>query len=96
VIGSLSGLVEAASLVFLTTFAAVNIVALSQRVGRRWVAATALAVGGIVGVVLLYRLVTTRPVALAIIVALMVASFVVRPWVLGHVETELPGGGAAS
>ena len=88
VIGSLSGLVEAASLVFLIAFAAVNIVALVERVGKRWIAATALVVGAIVGVVLVYRLVTSRPVALGVVVAFMVASFVVRPWILRHVETE--------
>lgn len=96
VIGSLSGLVEAASLVFLTAFAAVNIVALAERVGKRWVAGIALSAGGIVGAVLVYRLVTTKPVALAIIVALMVASFVARPWILQHVETEQSDGRATS
>lgn len=88
VIGSLSGLVEAASLVFLTAFGAVNLLAIRKRAGSTAMAVTALAVGSVIGAVLVYRLATTRPIALAIIVALMVSSHVIRPWILARVPAE--------
>ena len=87
-IDSISDLVEAASLVFLTSFAAANTMALVERVGKRWVAATALAVGSRVEVVFVSRLVTKRPIAHTVLVAIMVASFVVPPWIPRHVETD--------
>lgn len=88
VIGSLSSLVEAASLVFLAAFAVVNHLAIRERAGSRLVAGIALGVGAVVGLVLVYRLVTTRPIAFAVVVTAMVASFVARPWILSRVRVE--------
>lgn len=87
-VGSLSALVEAASLAFLAAFGAVNIIALREGVGRRWVAITALAVGGTVGLVLLYRLATQKPIALGVMVVVFAVAFGVRPWLLRHARTE--------
>ena len=88
VVGSLAGLVEAASLVFLTAFGAVNIIAITKRAGSTLVASTALAVGGVIGAILVYRLATTKPLPFAIVVGFMVASFVGRPWLLRRVPVE--------
>lgn len=86
--GSLSSLVEAASLGFLAAFGAVNVIALTERVGARWVPASGLAVGSIVGAILVYRLATTKPIALAIMLGFIVLSFVGRPFLLRHSTTE--------
>lgn len=88
VTGSLSSLVEAASMVFLSAFAVVNLLALRTRAGSRAMATTALLVGGGVGVVLVYRLLTTKPFALAAIVCLMVVSFAARPWLLSRMGVD--------
>lgn len=88
VIGSLSGLVEAASLVFLVAFGAVNMIAIRSGAGSRVIASVALIVGGLVGLILIYRLATTKPIPLAIIVALMLASYFLRPWALRKVPVE--------
>lgn len=87
-VGSLSALVEAASLAFLTAFGAVNIIALREGVARRWVAWTALTVGALVGVVLLYRLATQKVVPLVAMLVLFAVAFGLRPWVLRHTRTE--------
>ena len=87
-VGSLSALVEAASLAFLTTFGAVNVIALREGAGRPWVASTALGVGGVVGALLLYRLATDKPIPLAIMLLLFAACFGLRPWLLRRVDTE--------
>ena len=88
VVGSLTGLVEAASLVFLVAFGAVNIIALRNEAGSSLVASVALAVGGVVGLFLIYRLATTKPIPLGVIVALMLASYFLRPWILRRVPVE--------
>jgi amino acid transporter len=80
-LGSLSTLVEAASLVFLLTFLIVN--ALCWRVcGDRWLPGIGIAVGTPIGIVLIVRLVTRAPGALAIIVVITVAICFLRPWLL--------------
>ncbi len=86
--GSLSALVEAASLGFLAAFGSVNIIALTERAGTRWVPAVGLAVGSIVGVILIYRLATTKPSALAIMGGFFLICFVGRPFLLRHSTTE--------
>ncbi len=92
--GSLSALVEAASLAFLAAFGAVNLIALREDVARRWVAWTALGVGGVIGVVLLYRLAAHKPVPLAIMAVLFGVAFGLRPWLLQRVDTEGEPAGA--
>ncbi len=90
-VGSLGGLVEAASLAFLAAFGVVHVVAWREGVGRRWASALAGAVGGVILVLLLYRLATTKPVPLALILGVFGVSFLLRPWLLRHARTE--GGG---
>ena len=91
VIGSLSGLVEAASLVFLVAFGAVNVIAIRTGAGSRLIASVAVIVASLVGVILIYRLATTNPNPLAIIVSLMLASYFMRPWILRKVRSKIEG-----
>ncbi len=88
VTGSLSTLVEAASLVFLATFMSVNLIAARHLDGRSWLQWTAIAIAAVIGLVLLARLFVTAPVALAGVVLAAVAIFVLRPVILGRVRTE--------
>ena len=85
--GSLSSLVEAASLAFLAAFAVVNVLALREQVGRRWVAVTALVVGGAVGAVLVVRLALTRPIALGAMLVVFSLAGWARPRILDRVRT---------
>jgi amino acid transporter len=79
VAGSLGTLVEAASLVFLATFATVCALAAWRDVGPRLVAVAG-AVGSTAAVVLLtWRLATETPYALAGLALVVVATLVVRP-----------------
>ena len=88
VIGSLSSLVEAASLVFLVTFLVVNLICLREMDSRAWIPLSAVVLGGLVGVILLARLAITAPVPLAILILLVVVVVVARPAILARVRTE--------
>jgi amino acid transporter len=82
VVGSLSTLVEVASLTFLFTFGTVNVLAFRQRVPRRWIclvgAAGALAAVGASA----WRLARHSPWLLACFAALLLLAAVGRPWLL--------------
>ncbi len=82
VTGSLSSLVEAASLTFLGAFAVVDGLALRRGIGRRWLIGVGALVGIVVGVVLIVRLARTKPIALSVMAALAVACFGLRPWLV--------------
>lgn len=86
--GSLSALVEAASLAFLAAFGAVNVIALRQTAGWRWVPITSLVVGAGIAVVLVHRLATERLFALLLMLAVFAIAFALRPWLLRHATTE--------
>jgi len=76
VVGSLSMLVEAASLAFLFTFAAVNLIAFLQCRKHRWIFAFGSAGAGIFAVVLVGRLIVEAPVALDLLaVVVLIATF---------------------
>ncbi len=80
--GSLSSLVEAASLVFVTTFGVVNYVC-ARRIGSRNLIAwcgTGLCIA--IGVVLVYHLAKSQPIPLMILAVLIILSIVVRPILL--------------
>lgn len=81
VIGSLSMLVEAASLAFLFTFAVVNVIALLQCSKHRWIFALGSAGAGIAAVVLVGRLVVEAPVALGLITIVGLVAIFGRPWI---------------
>ncbi len=90
VIGSLTSLVEVASLAFLFTFAVTCGLAFRLRVGHRAVTGAG-AVGGIAAVLALtVRLAETDPLPLAILAGLVVVAVFGRPLLLRHVRTETP------
>jgi amino acid transporter len=88
VIGSLASLVEAASLVFLSTFIVVNVICFREVKSVRWLPLVGAGVGSLIGLFLLARLIVIEPVALAILVVLGLSVFVGRPALLRHVRTE--------
>ncbi len=88
VVGSLSSLVEAASLVFLATFLIVNLLCYRRDDRRRWIPLTGALLGAVIGLVLVARLLVTEPIPLAILVALGAAVFIARPAILRRVPTE--------
>ncbi len=82
VVGSLSSLVEAASVVFLITFSTVNYLAYKKLDNRKWIPVVGLVVAALVGLALLFRLVLTKPVAFG---GLLFFAFLVilgRPYLL--------------
>ncbi|HPF62356.1 MAG TPA: APC family permease [Gemmatimonadales bacterium] len=88
VIGSLTTLVEAASLAFLFTFAVVCALAWRERAGlRAWTGLGALAATAAT-ITLIVRLVRTDPVALGFLAALVLLATIGRPWLLRHVAKE--------
>ncbi|MEZ5977688.1 MAG: APC family permease [Planctomycetota bacterium] len=80
--GTLTSLVEAASLAFLVTFAIVCGLAFHARAGSRVVTGYGALAAAAATVGLVVRLVETDPWALAMLVALVVAAIVARPFVL--------------
>ena len=82
VTGSLSQLVEAASLVFLMTFLIVNVICLRRVAAWRIVPATGVILGGILGVVLVWRLAQNAPISLSVVVAYAFGAFFLRPVIL--------------
>lgn len=81
-IGSLGGLVEAASLTFLVTFAGVNYLAATHSEGGRWLPALGAVAAGAAGVVVAWRLATQQPASLIALSLIALAAVVVRPVVL--------------
>lgn len=91
VTGSLSALVEAASLAFLVAFAVVHVVAWREHAVPRWVGVVGLGLMAAIGGLLVWRLATMRPIALAAIVALFAVGLVGRPVLLRRTHT-VPAG----
>lgn len=88
VIGSLSTLVEAASLAFLIAFSTVNWLAVRESGSRHWIPALGLAVGAVVGVTLVLRLAISAPLALGFMAVLFVIAGFGRPTLLNAVKTD--------
>ena len=82
IIGSLSSLVEAASLVFLFTFGIVNWIAYRESDKRKWIPLMGIIIGALVGLALIFRLVISKPVALAGILILVLLIVLGRPYLL--------------
>jgi len=82
VTGSLSDLVEAASLVFLATFLTVNLICI-RKLGRFWyIPLTGIALGLLLGVILVWRLAHNAPISLGIVIFLGLVAYFVRPFLL--------------
>jgi len=79
--GSLEMLVEAASLAFLFTFAAVNVIALLTCSNQRWIFAFGSAGASMAGIVLVGRLIMEIPVALGLLATIVLIAIFGRPWI---------------
>lgn len=88
VTGSLSTLVEAASLIFLFTFGTVNFIAIDHLDSNRWIPLLGIIIGSVTLVILLVRLTFIAPVALSIIVFLFFVIVFIRPYILQKTKTE--------
>ncbi|MCA9675080.1 MAG: APC family permease [Kofleriaceae bacterium] len=87
-VGTLTSLVEAASLAFLTTFAIVCGLAFRERSGARVVTGLGAVAATAAAIALVDRLVRTDPLALAFLGGLVVVAVLGRPILLRHVRTE--------
>ena len=90
VVGTLSMLVEAASLAFLFTFAVVCALACARRMGSRWVTGLGALLATAATVALIVRLARNEPLALAFLGVLVALAMFARPVLLRHVKTEQP------
>lgn len=80
IIGKLSSLVEAASLIFLITFGMVNYIAIKYLdKSKRWIPITGIVLGVIITIILLIRLSTVAPVQLGILAFLAILIMLGRP-----------------
>jgi len=87
-VGTLTTLVEAASLSFLFTFAVVGTLAFRQRAGLRIVTGFGAMAAAAASVALIVRLVRTDPLALLLLGLLVLIAVFGRPVLLRHPETE--------
>lgn len=87
-VGTLTTLVEAASLAFLFTFAVVCGLAFQQRVGLRVITGFGVLAGATASVALIVRLIQTDPLALVFLGLLVLIAVFGRPMLLRHVKTE--------
>jgi predicted neutral ceramidase superfamily lipid hydrolase len=83
-IGSLESLVEAASLVFLFTFATVNLLAFQQIKHKRWVFGAGAAGASAAGVYLFWRLLHVAPFVLGLLAFILLAATLGRPIIMRH------------
>lgn len=86
--GTLTTLVEAASLAFLFTFAVVCGLAFLQRTGLRFVTGFGVLAGATASAALIVRLIRTDPMALVFLALLVLIALFGRPILLRHVKTE--------
>jgi hypothetical protein len=87
-LGSLTLLVEAASLAFLLTFAVVCGVAFYERAGARVVTGLGALGATACAVTLMVRMIRLEPLALLILGLLVAVATIGRPWILRHVTTN--------
>jgi hypothetical protein len=85
--GTLTTLVEAASLAFLFTFAVVCALAFRQRAGTRVTTGFGAIAGGLASIALIVRFVRTDPLALVLLGILVLVAIFGRPLLLRHVRT---------
>jgi amino acid transporter len=87
-IGSLTLLVEAASLAFLFTFCIVSGLAFLQRAGSRMLTASGTVTAALACLALVWHLLRSEPWALVVLGALVILAVFGRPLILRHVRTE--------
>ncbi len=88
VTGSLSTIVEAASLIFFFAFGTVNILAFRHIDEHKWIPLTALILGALIALTLVARLYFTAFFALSMIIGLVLIIIFVRPFILKKVTTD--------
>ncbi|WP_017296984.1 APC family permease [Nodosilinea nodulosa] len=88
VIGSLSTLVEAASLVFLFTFGTVNWIATQYLPRHRWIPWTGVAIAAAIALVLMLRLAILAPLTLALLAGFAALAMVGRPMILKRLKAN--------
>ncbi|MGC1308304.1 MAG: APC family permease [Phormidesmis sp.] len=88
VIGSLSTLVEGASLVFLFTFGIVNWIATQHLERTRWIPWIGVVVTAAIALVLIIRLAILAPTALTLLAGLTAIAMVGRPMILKRLKTD--------
>jgi amino acid transporter len=89
-LGSLTSLVEAASLTFLFTFTVVCGLAFFRRAGLRIITGPGALAAAAASVALVYRLIETDPMALVFLGLLVLVALFGRPILLRHVRIESP------
>jgi len=87
-VGTLTTLVEAASLAFLFTFSVVCGLAFRQRAGRRIFTGFGALTAAIASVALIIRLIQTDPLALILLGLLVIVAVFGRPFLLRRIKTE--------
>ncbi|MDX1687150.1 MAG: APC family permease [Candidatus Promineifilaceae bacterium] len=87
ILGSLSSLVEAASLVFVVTFTVVNLIAADKFEEHAWLPWAGALLSIAIGLTLAGRLIVTQPFTLAVLVVLGVVIIFLRPVLLRRVAT---------
>lgn len=86
IVGSLTALVDAASLIFLITFGIVNFIAFGQKVKYRFICLIG-ALGCAVAIVLsAYQQLTERPIPLIVLVCLVLAIIIGRPYLMKKID----------
>ena len=93
VVGTLSRLVEAASLSFLFTFAAVCALAFHQKAGRRVLTGFGALAASAATVALIVRLARQDPLALGFLAVLVLVAVFGRPMILRRVRVKEQAGG---
>ncbi|WP_252852092.1 APC family permease [Aeoliella straminimaris] len=88
--GTLSSLVEAASLAFLVTFAVVNGLACYRGAGVRLLTGLGCVAASITAGALVVRLYFNNVASLVCFAIVVLVAWFVRPWLLKHVQTESP------
>jgi amino acid transporter len=86
--GTLTTLVEAASLAFLFTFTVVCGLAFQANAGLRFITGLSAVAGATASVALIIRLARTNPVSLVFLVLLVAIAIFGRPLLLRHLRTE--------
>lgn len=89
-VGTLTSLVEAASLAFLATFSIVCGLAWHARTGHRGISGAGAVAGGAATMALVVRLMGTEPLALAFLAVLILIAVFGRSTILAHTTTMTP------
>ncbi|MBD3627441.1 APC family permease [Cyclobacterium sp.] len=86
IIGSLSSLVDAASIIFLFTFGTVNFIAFQQQVKYKWICITGSILCGLAIVADIIEKIEKIPFSLIGLIVISVSLFVFRPYILKKIK----------